>query len=180
MNEADFYEYDTLNVQVKKERQTLTDECYKTLGWEKVSEEEDKMYADTNELKFVRPHKLKNKDELQLLQVHLEYELNNLGKLEQTKFLKTLLLASIGSLLFIFFACAGIVGVVRSFNSAIRVLCWILICVSIAVAIITIVSSKNTHSKEKLKFDKQKADTHKKIDEICVRAKNLRGGSNEN
>ena len=78
-------EYDYLTLYAKKIKVKEVIEHYQIFGWELVNESENYRYEDILDLSFVRPHKIKNKDELQLQQVYMEEKLNEIGKCEKHK-----------------------------------------------------------------------------------------------
>ncbi|MBQ7880974.1 MAG: hypothetical protein IJ358_03950 [Clostridia bacterium] len=84
-----YKDYDTLTLYVKKNKLKEIIENYQIFGWELVKEQENDRYEDIVDLTFTRPHKIANKDELQLQQVYMEEKLNELGKLERHKHSKT-------------------------------------------------------------------------------------------
>ena len=69
-------EYDELRLYVKKTKKDEIVNHYKVFGWNLVSINENKRYEDIVDLEFKRPHKIKEKDELQLLQVYMEENVN--------------------------------------------------------------------------------------------------------
>lgn len=82
---------DNLHLYAKKSKLNLVEECYESLGWQKTAQEENKRYDDLVDLSFERPHKINNKDDLQLLQIHMEHHLNKLGRIERRKYFKSLI-----------------------------------------------------------------------------------------
>lgn len=131
----DYNNYDKLVLYVKNEQSYEIIKYYEALGYELISKHENKKYSDTIDLTFVRPHKICNKDALQLLQVHLETELNKLGKCKKYKHSLSinlgLTLGFLGVLFFVFslnkllmatilykkiiFSCFGLVGLIIIF-----------------------------------------------------------------
>ena len=69
MQQIDYENYDTLNLYVKKIKAEEIKERYKNFGWILFNEQENATYEDILDLTFTRPHKIENKDELQLMQV---------------------------------------------------------------------------------------------------------------
>ena len=74
---------DNLHLYAKKSKLNLVEECYESIRKKKTAQEENKRYDDLVDLSFERPHKIKNKDDLQLLQIHMEHHLNKLGRIER-------------------------------------------------------------------------------------------------
>lgn len=81
----DYKNYDYISVSVKEKQAEELEQTYAAFLWERVSREEHKRYSDIQNFVFRRPHKIKNKDELQFLQVAAEEELNARDKLERNK-----------------------------------------------------------------------------------------------
>lgn len=79
--ETDYRNYDRLFVAVKLNKSEELGRCYRALGWECVERRDDKIYRGRVHLTYRRPHRIENKDELQLLQVYLESALNDEGRL---------------------------------------------------------------------------------------------------
>lgn len=80
--ETDYRNYDRLFVTVKLNKLDELEECYRALGWECVDSRDDSVYRGRVHLVYRRPHRIENKDKLQLLQVYLESALNDEGRLE--------------------------------------------------------------------------------------------------
>lgn len=80
--ETDYRNYDRLFVTVKLNKLDELEECYRALGWECVDSSDDLVYRGRVHLVYRRPHRIENKDKLQLLQVYLESALNDEGRLE--------------------------------------------------------------------------------------------------
>lgn len=64
-------------------------EYYKKFKWDLIKNEKAKHATELLELTFIRPHKIDNKDKLQLYQVQMEECVNEIGKLENFKGSKT-------------------------------------------------------------------------------------------
>ena len=107
-----YKEYDTLTLYVKKNKSTGIIKHYKIFGWELVEEADNNMYADLVDLTFIRSHKIKNKDELQLQQVYMEETLNKLGKLDKFKHAKSASVGlSVGTIILAFIVFAVIINI---------------------------------------------------------------------
>ena len=85
----DYKNFDTLTVQVKTNKKDEILKYYSLLGWNLFDEKDNSKYEDLFNLTFIRPHKIKNKDDLQLEQINLENKLNEIGKLEKYRHAKT-------------------------------------------------------------------------------------------
>ena len=72
MKEKDIQNFDYLDIIVKKISEDEIVDAYSAFLWEKIDKKEDKRYNDVVHLSFRRPHKIQNKDRLQLLEVYYE------------------------------------------------------------------------------------------------------------
>lgn len=75
----DYNAYDSISLVLKKEALDNMLSYYTELGWSEYERHEDSRYFDIIHVRLVRPHKIANKDKLQLLQVKLEAAVNRLG-----------------------------------------------------------------------------------------------------
>lgn len=80
MEKRDYKNYDYLCVTVKREALAYLESFYLALGYETIEEEEHRIYFNEINVTFRRPHKVKNKDRLQLLQIYIESLVNDFGK----------------------------------------------------------------------------------------------------
>ena len=92
---------DTLKILAKKNKSDEIISLYEDFGWIVESKNENRHYEDIFDISFTRQHSIKNKDELQLLQVHMEERLNAQAKLEKNKHSK----------LTAFSLCFGVLGI---------------------------------------------------------------------
>ena len=89
MKEKDFQNFDYLDIIVKKKSEQEISNAYSAFLWNKIYKKEDRRYNDVVHLSFRRPHKINNKDSLQLLEVYYESALNNRADLEIKKHSKS-------------------------------------------------------------------------------------------
>ncbi len=102
----DYNTYDSISLVLKKEALENMLSYYAELGWSEYERHEDSRYFDLIHVKLVRPHKIANKDKLQLLQVKLEAAVNRLGQDRRHKHSRSVifgLTALVISLLFLGF-----------------------------------------------------------------------------
>ena len=104
----DHKNYDYLTITAKVEREAEIIASYATLGWETVSVSEDKKFFDLDVIEFRRPHKIENKDRLQLLQVKLETLLNKYGVLRHKRKAKSAAFGLVGGIFGCIALAAGI------------------------------------------------------------------------
>ena len=175
----DYKNFDTITLYVKKRKVKKIIEYYKLLGWELESRKHNKHYADLSDLVFCRPHKIENKDELQLLQVYLEDKLNAEGKNEKDRHIKSkCFIVTFGVLGFLFFVfgllmCFNIFALGLGFGISFCTLAFVLLVVGVTFL-------PKLFKKEKIVFEQKKTIISKEIQEICKKAKSLKGGKNEN
>lgn len=93
-------EIDTLTIYVKRNKLSEIVGNYKAFAWEVVEQKDNDRYADIVDVTFNRPHKINNKDDLQLMQVYMEERLNEIGKIERHSQSKATILG----------LCNGIIG----------------------------------------------------------------------
>ena len=89
--EKDYVNFDYLHATVKSDKLDELIAHYKTLRWEVYELDEDSVYDDVVHLSLYRPHKIENKDELQILQIYLESAWNDIGRAENNPHAKTLI-----------------------------------------------------------------------------------------
>ena len=179
METNDYKNFDKITLYVKSNKTESIIQHYADFGWKICNKIENKKYADLVDLTFTRPHKIKNKDELQLLQVYLEEKLNAVGKAEKDKHAKTmafgLCFGPLG-LLFLLF------GFLVNFNIIVNLDLVFGISFSILGGILLISAGiilPKLFKHEKLIFAKKQILIEKQIQNICDKALLLRGESNE-
>ena len=87
----DYHEYDTLSLVLKREALDIIHSYSRDFGWEVFKLDEDKRYFDIVHLCLVRPHKVSNKDKLQLLQFRMEGVINAIGDSRRKKHRRSIL-----------------------------------------------------------------------------------------
>lgn len=171
----DYKNFDRISLFVKSKKVEKIIEYYKIFGWEVESQTHNKHYADLTDLVFCRPHKIQNKDELQLLQVYLENKLNTEGKNEKDRHIKSkCLILTFGVLGFLFLLlgtliCLNIFEIGLGFGISFCTLALVLLVVGI-------IFLPKLFKKEKIILAQKQTKVNQEIQEICDRAKNLFGG----
>lgn len=166
-------EKDNLYIYVKKDKKELIEKCYKSLGWQKVAEQENEKYEDTINLNYSRPHQIKNKDALQLLQVYVEADLNEIGKIEKYKHTKTL---SLGFTVGVLSAALLFIGILYLFyvkELSSIILCAGLISLGVLCGIFTIINCRKLFKKENELFNKKLKSLNNSINDICEQSNKL-------
>lgn len=173
--EKDYTNFDTITLYVKKHKVEKIIEYYKIFGWEVKSQLHNKHYADLTDLVFCRPHKIENKDELQLLQVYLEDKLNIEGKNEKDRHVKSkcfILTFGILGFLFLLFGtliCFNIFTLGLGFGISFCTLAF-------ALLVVGIIFLPKLFKKEKIILAQKQTKVNQEIQEICNQAKKLSGG----
>lgn len=173
--EKNIFEYDKLNIYAKKQKSEEIIERYKCFNWTLDTETDNDKYEDLQDLTFSRPHKIKNKDDLQLMQVHMEENLNLIGKLEKYRHARSqtfgLCVGGIG------FACLVIaiwLLVIHNFVPAV-----ILLGITLGCAILVAIFLPKILKKEKNNYEFHHKRLETEVNEICEKAKTLSGGEYE-
>ena len=172
MIKNNYKEYDVLNLLVKQKKVKDIIERYKIFGWEVFEESENRKYQDIIDLTLVRKHKINNKDELQLYQVHMEENLNKQGKLEKNKYSKSLcfglFFGGLGLILFLF----NILNLIKFFTWALtpQIICLV---VGIIFILLVVIFVPIIVKREKRKFISKKEALEEKLKTICDYAKKL-------
>lgn len=169
------YEQDILTLYVKKDKVQQVVQYYKNFGWDIVKQTNNDWFIDLMDLTFARESKIKNKDELQLLQIYMEEKLNTQAKLENYKAPKSFMLGSSVGLLVLFLIIIGIIFITKSSF----VLGTIFVFIGISVAIFVMIIIPKLYKIEKLAHDRKIRILSYQIQKICKRAVMLSGDRNE-
>lgn len=170
----DLFDNDFITVTGKKQASEHIIKRYGDFGWKLTETKEDKLYGDILHMSFTRPHAIKNKDELQLLQVRLEIAYNNTGKLARKSSHRTLLLATLTVLIVTAFIVGGVFMILN--GGLLPIIFGSVACALGAVmALAGGISASRILKKDKAKYARLIDREAEKIDELCNRAKALRG-----
>lgn len=178
MMKNNYKEYDSLTLYVKKNKVKQVIEYYKVFKWELISETENKRYEDIVDLTFSRPHKIDNKDELQLQQIYMEEKLNEIGRLEKHRHSA---ITSLGLCLGVLALACILVGVWCEFK--IKSIWGIIISIFIIVIGVGIIVAEaivfpKIYKKNDIKYNKRHKELEDEINNICAKVKTL-GGKDE-
>ena len=136
--EKDYNNYDYLSVSVNSEQLNRILQCYRALGWTEIKTEEDRQYYGMNYVRLRRPHKIKNKDRLQFLQVRMESSINSLVAITKRAHIKSNAVASLSVVLVLALAALGLWPVVADIGVWV-IVGWTGIALSLAVAIAAVI-----------------------------------------
>ncbi len=178
-NKIDYNNYDQINLTVKRQNAEEVILSYGAFLWEKIEEKEDKQYHDILHLSFIRPHKIPNKDRLQLLQVHYEQLINERAVVENKKHAKSqALFATVGA--FGFSAILGIIALVFYLTSTFAVVgATAFVVLQTTLAVLLIYKARKVIVKEKESFIFKIEELHGKLEKILLEAKALTGAKDE-
>ena len=104
----DFLKYDTLFVDMKKSEEERMVKYYEAFGWQVYERKASRRKSGSVNICFVRPHKIRNKDALSLLQVKMELAVNRFAVIKKrTRGIAFALGAFLASLT-LFFLASGV------------------------------------------------------------------------
>ena len=162
----DYQNYDYLEIIVKKDNADEIVRWYGRLLWSEYQRKDDKIYNDIIHVFFSRPHKIPNKDRLQLLQVYYEkilnekaYKLKDKHAKSEALIITTVVLAII--LVLGSFALAFLVKNLFAYLGA--GLLFALSCVGVGISFSFI---KTLRKKENLIFEAKSSEYSTQIDKI--------------
>lgn len=165
--------YDYLNVTVRRDKARELVLYYRTFGWEKTAVAIHGVTENLLDMSFRRPHKIENKDELQLLQVYLETALNTVGRLERIPRPRTLAFNLALSLLNAALIVAGLcLALVYDATSCI-VTGWILVGLGCAFIVLVVYWTSKLYHIEGLAVRARLKAANTEIEKICAEAERV-------
>lgn len=170
MEKKDYKTYDYINVSVKEKRAEELEKMYSAFLWEQTACEEHSRYYDIYNYTFRRPRKIKNKDDLQYLQVGAEKIFNKMDKLSREKHaLSTIFGLTMG--LSGLAAIAGGITLLCLFSGLLYIISAVLFIVAgVAVCVFGALIARKLYIKENERFDMVYAADERRIIEICTQA----------
>ncbi len=175
----DLEEYDHIYVTVRRDKLKELKFCYEQFGWEEVECQEHTVYENLLDMTFRRPHKIADKDELQLLQVHLEEALNAVGKYENAPKIRTKAFAScLGVLAFLLIAIGLPLGIVPV-TIAYKVIGYCMAAVGIIIVPLLCVFSVKLWKYEKVTYERRLKIARDLVITICRGAMTVRARGGE-
>ena len=178
-NKVDYNNYDQINLTVKRQNADEVILSYGAFLWEKIEEKEDKQYHDILHLSFIRPHKIPNKDRLQLLQVHYEHFINERAVAENKKHAKSQALLATAGVLGIS-AILGLIALIFYLTTTFAIVgAMAFIVLQSTLLVFLVLKAKGTMAKEKENFIFKREELHGYIEKILLEAKALTGAKDE-
>lgn len=170
---------DILHLYAKKNKLDIVEECYESLGWQKTAQEENKRYEDLVDLSFERPHKINNKDDLQLLQIYMEHDLNRLAKIERRKYLKSLMFGVGFGLLGLYLVLTGVLMLIGLYEVSTYLALGVGACVvGLCILALTVYVSKHLVAREKKDFEEETVLLNNRLQEMKEKARKFVGEKN--
>ena len=175
MKTIDYNNYDTLKIYANKSKCDDIIYHYNLFEWEVYEKVDNARYEDTVDITFIRPHKIENKDELQLLQVYMEERLNGIAKIEKDKYSRTLafsLSTGVIGIAFVVFSILAFLGYLLPMRNIVGV-----VSMTFGVVLLTLftVFLPIFIKKDRLKCDTEIARLSREVDEISDRVSVLKG-----
>lgn len=177
--QKNYKEFDYQTILIKKDKFDEVVQSYQSFGWTIFDQKQHDKYENILEVVFEREHFVKNKDQLQFLQVGMEIDINKKGQLEKRKhawsisFGTTFGVLSLGMIVFAgfsFFIFEFLLGMLLGIGFAILGL-------SSMVALSFVI--KKIVKKENEKFKTVHAKLEQSISSYCQKAKSLIGAKDE-
>lgn len=178
MEDKKYNEVDTLKLYVKTNKADDLKKSYSYFGYTLTNESPNSKYEDIVDLEFERPHKIPNKDELQLLQVYMEENVNKLAKTEKNKHSKSTSFGLCFGICCLAFILLGAYLVLKVSTLLGLIFGVVSIILGIAVGIVTTIVTIEILKKEKVSFEETQKQLTSNTSEICAKAKKLVGGQN--
>lgn len=165
----DYHKYDILNIYAKKDKADDIIKCYESFKWELIHNDKNEKYSDANALTFVRPHKIKDKDNLQYNQIEMENILNDIGKCENHKHSRSttwgLSLSLPIAMLIILFIGLYLKNTISITTTCISVIALIILAILSSIFISKVYKAENENYTLRQKY------LHERLIKICKKAK---------
>ena len=173
----DYHNFDKLEVMAKTAKEKDLVNHYALFGWEEVNKTDDKRYFDLTHITFIRPHKIANKDRLQLLQIYYENYMNELYDCEKNKYIRSTIFVISTVIIGLILMAIGIITLLASPILA-KILGGVFIVTSIVLTVCSFIKLKKVKRNEKNSFKEKYSDLQNKIDCVLQDAVNFVGGEN--
>ena len=169
------FESDTISIKSKRQASEHIIERYGDFGWSLSERKEDKLYSDIVHLTFTRPHCIKNKDKLQLMQVRLEIAYNTMGRLSCKIPVRSSLFVGLSGLLSAGLVACGVIAFLF-LEGLFAVISGAVLCaLGLTAGILCMLFTNRIYKKDKEKYSLLIEKQVDKIDGLCRKARILRG-----
>ena len=173
-NGFDYHNYDKLKVTAKTAKEKELVSHYAYFGWKETDRKEDKRFFDIAHITFTRPHKIKNKDRLQLLQIYYEAYMNELYECEKTAYTGSASFMASACLTAVILAAIGVVFLF-SVPLAMRILGGTLCFFAAFTVAVSAHRTKKLYKREKSNYNERVNKLKNNIEEVLGIAKALAG-----
>lgn len=169
--------FDYMTIFVKRDRLEEVEKRYQVFLWEIVQVREHERFGNIVVVDLKRPHQVEQKDELQFLQVQMEFLLNGRAKCENNKHSKSTCFGLAFGLLCSIAIALSILMIERASNMTQIVLGSVFLVVSLVlIAVLTVLTLKMAKCedmvcKRKVEIINQKLDEVCKLDELKKQSK---------
>ncbi len=174
----DYKTFDSISLALKLDAKDEMLGFYRAFGWELYHEEEDSRYFDIVHVKLARPHRIKNKDKLQLLQVRMESCVNKFAVYKRDKHsasLINILSFSLGGAAFVIGGASLAVSLANPWLSALGIA---LAVIGAAVPLVQIPRFKRLFRRENRSYAEAYGAVSDEISKILATVRELGGEEN--
>lgn len=174
----EYWEYDYIDLAVKTEKADDLLIGYGAFLWQEIERKSDKNYKDVVHITLKRPHKIKNKDRLQLLQVRYEKMANDKYALKKKKHTRShALIANVGA--FGALAFLGAVAAAFYLRTTASIVCaCVWTALEVAFSAFLAVKYRKIRAKENENFKKKDADINVEMNSLFEEVRCLTGVDN--
>ncbi|MBQ2864110.1 MAG: hypothetical protein IJE91_01435 [Clostridia bacterium] len=172
-------ELDVLTLIVKKEQFNTILENYMLLGWTLTEKTENNRYEDLLDVKLTRPHKIDNKDDLQLLQIYMEENLNEQAKLKKFKHAGSTTFSAIVGVLGLALMAFGILFATNVFQIVGLIGGIIMAVCGLVVLGLQGFGAIKLFKLERKKFETKQTNMQEQLKHLQKKARDFFGGENE-
>ncbi len=175
----DYWNYDYISLTAKVKTADEVVDAYNDFGWEEIDRFADKRYIDVLHLSFRRSRNVKNKDEMQYLQVCYERLINKRTEYEYKRHDRSNIVLSLLMVLCIGLAFVGAVAVYNARSYFTLVWAWCAIGIGFLGITPSLFLVKKMRKKEKLKFKERKQEIDEQIEKTLAKAIKIAGEADE-
>ena len=169
------FDSDTIFVKGKRQACEHIISGYGDFGWSLTDRKDDKLYEDIVHLTFTRPHFIKNRDRLQLLQVRLEIAYNRMGKFSYKIPVRASLLGTFLVLLALSLVAGGVLLFLLLGGLISQIAGGVLLVSGVLAFVFSIIFPRRLLKRDKEKYSRLIDGEIKNIKGICLSARQLRG-----
>ncbi len=163
--------YDYLTILVKREKLEEVENRYKFFSWEILKEDEHERFGNIVVVEMRRIHKIKNKDNLQYLQVQMEFLINREEMYKRNKHKRSALFGLIFGILCAFIFACGLVTLLNHISTVEVVFGIIFVVIGLFLNILLLFLIFKMSREEDRLFEENSIKISKQLDEVCEMAK---------